>query len=125
MEHEHVVERHQRRDRDQVLVRVERHLGVERRVDRLDTAGAHEQRVAVGRRARGLCAAEVAAGAGLVLDRYRMAEDLLSSLAVAREGDVDRARGRERADQAQRLGREILGGGGQREQQAAAKANRR
>ena len=58
----------------------------------------HQQRVAVGRRLRGLDGADHAAGAGAVLDHEGLAEVLLQDAADLARRDVGRAAGAERHD---------------------------
>jgi DNA-binding transcriptional LysR family regulator len=101
-------------DRRQVLHRVVRQLRVERRIDREVARLAEDDRVAVGRRLGRLVDAEVAAGAGLVVDDEGPAglgRDALRHLAG---DDVGAAAGRERHEHADRLG-----GVGLREGEAA------
>jgi hypothetical protein len=91
-------------DRHEVLERVVRQLRIERRVDREVARLPEDDRVAVGRRLRRLVDAEVAAGAGLVVDHEgpaRVGRHVLRHLAG---DDVGAATGRERHDDADRLG---------------------
>ena len=121
---------HQRRvgeqhDRRQVLLRVVRHLRVQRRVDRQVAGLAEHDRVAVGRRLGDRVDAEVAAGAGLVVDDEGPAGgrgDLLAGLAG---NDVGAAAGRERHDDADRLGRPGLREGARAERRWRRAASRR
>ncbi len=79
------------RDRREVLDRVVGHLRIQRRIDRLRADRSHQQRVAVGRRLGDEIGAQVAAGAGLVLDDEALAEGL-GELGRERAGeDVGRA----------------------------------
>ena len=74
VQHQHVVERDQSGHRDQVFVGVKGHLGVQRGVDALDAAGGHKDGVAIGRRARGLSATDVAAGARAVFHGHGLTQ---------------------------------------------------
>src|ERR1044071_8758834 len=61
-------------DRLQILVDVERQLGIERRVERDRADGAKQQRVAVRRGLGDKASADATAGAGAVLDHDVLAE---------------------------------------------------
>ena len=100
---QNVRERHQGSDRGQILVGVVLHLRIEHRVDRLDTAGGHQHRVAVGCRPRDFGAADVAAGTRPVFDGDRLAERFRHLGGNCTRGVVDRAARRKRADQPDRL----------------------
>ena len=91
--HQHVRHAGDERDRHEVLDRVVRHLRIERRVDRLRADRSHQQRVAVGRRLGDEVGAEVAAGAGLVLDDEGLAEGLAELGRERARQDVGRAAG--------------------------------
>ena len=101
--HQHVRHPGHHRDRRQVLERVEWHLRIERRIDRLRADRAHQQRVAVGRRLRDEVGAEVAAGTRLVVDDEGLAERLAELRRERARQDVGGAAGRERHDDADRL----------------------
>ena len=101
--HQHVRNAGDERDRHEVLDRVVRHLRIERRIDRLRADRSHQQRVAVGRRLGDEVGAEVAAGAGLVLDDEGLAERLAELRREGAREDVGRPAGRERHDDADRL----------------------
>jgi hypothetical protein len=94
-QHRHVGDHAHRGERG---CRIERHLRVQELVDREDPRGAHEERVAVGLRARHEVGAYVSARAGPVLDHDRLAELLLQPLAHRPRKDVGEAAGRERRD---------------------------
>ena len=64
-----------RRDRNEVLDRVEADARIQRRVDYLRAVGRKQQRVAVGLRLRRERGADVASGAGAVIDDHRLLED--------------------------------------------------
>ncbi len=64
--------RHQARDRQEILEGIDRHPGVEVRIDREQRAWPQQQRIAVGRRARGELARQVAVRAGPVLHHDRL-----------------------------------------------------
>ena len=49
VQHQHVIERDQRHHASQVLTRIKRHFGVQRRIDRLNATGRHKQRIAIRR----------------------------------------------------------------------------
>ena len=93
----HEEDQHARRGghRHDVLGRIERHPGVDVRVDRHHAAGTEQQRVAVRCRLGDHVAAQVAAGAGAVLDQHRLAQRVLQGLGDDAGDDVGGAAGRE------------------------------
>ena len=100
--HEHVRHPRDAGDRREVADRVVRHLRVQPRVDRVRRHRAHDDRRAVGRRLRGEVGADVAAGAGAVVDDDD-AEAVLHLVGERAGDDVERAAGRIGDDQADRL----------------------
>ena len=94
-------------DRREVAQKIETELVVERRVDRVVGAD-HQQRVAVGRRARDRLGRDVAAGARLVLDDELLGELLGQRLRDQARQDVDRLAGRKTDHHAHRLCRICL-----------------
>src|SRR3984957_2770272 len=101
----------EQRDRREILDAVERHLGEERVVHRVHAHRVEQERVAVGRGARDGCGADVAGGAGAVLDQDRLAERLIEMSADDARQDVGRAAGRERDDEGERAIRPGCGPG--------------
>ncbi len=102
IDRKHELIRRDGRDRGEILQRVERHLGVEVRIDRDQAVLAEEQRVAVGRRLRDHVAGDVAVGAGMVLDHDRLVEKLGEFLSDHARDDVGGAAGRDRHDELDR-----------------------
>jgi hypothetical protein len=104
VDHHHLRHAGHQRERDQVLLEVVVELGVHRRRDGV-VHRAHEDVVAVGRRARRDAGAQRAAGAAAVVDDQLLA-GLLGELRRQRPGEgVGAAAGRERHDHHHRLGR--------------------
>ena len=95
IDHQDVGLRADQADRDEILLGVVVQLLVERGVGGEDAVVAHQQRVAVGRRARDLLGGDVAAGAGPVLDDERLVQDFVEPLADDARQHVARAAGRE------------------------------
>ncbi len=100
----------EQRHRRQILGRIEGHRLVDRRIDGHQAGRRQQHRGAVGRRLGDRVAADVAPGAGAVLDHDRLAKALGHLLADDAAQHVDRAAGRERDDQAQGFGGKRLGG---------------
>ena len=100
--HQHVRHPRDAGDRREVADRVVRHLGVQPRVDGVRGDRAHHDRRAVGRGLGGDVGAEVAAGAGPVVDEDD-AEAVLDLLGQRAGDDVERAAGRIGHDEAERL----------------------
>ena len=92
VDHQHVLGGGHHADRCQVLQRVVRHLGRQRRVDR-QRHGLQADRVAVGRRLGDRIHTEVASRAGLVLDEHRFAECLAPLVGDQAPDDVGAAAG--------------------------------
>jgi hypothetical protein len=63
------------RDRHDVLDEIETEIVIERRIDGIRRAG-HQQRVTIGRRMSDQLGAEIAGGAGAVVDDNRLAQAL-------------------------------------------------
>src|SRR6476619_1413255 len=97
----------QQRNRLEVLERGERHVR-DQRWGGGERACRRQQRVTVWRRVGNGGGRNVAAGAGAVLDYDRLAEPLLKSGGHCAHHDVDAAAGRERDDEGDRSGRELL-----------------
>ena len=103
---------HARQGRE-VLDGVEAGLGVERGIDGMRAHGAHEQRVAVGRRTCGGHGADVAARAGLVVHDHGLAQLLLQRLGDDARQDVGGAASGEGHEDGDGLaGEAVLGQGG-------------
>src|SRR5581483_5692527 len=105
------------RDMPEVAYRVVWKIRVKRWVDRMRRDRAHYQGVAIGRTLRDEIGADIAAGAGLVLDDERLAECLLQRRGDEARREIDRAAGRVGNDEMDRPSRPILGTGraGERE----------
>ncbi|MGY3224149.1 hypothetical protein ACVIM5_004756 [Bradyrhizobium sp. USDA 4512] len=107
-DHQHLRHGRDQRHRREILQRVvgnPLHAGADRQ-----RAGARDRhRVAVGRRLRDRVGAEHAALAGAVVDDHGLPCELRDLLPDHPRDDVVRPAGRERHDQPERLGREILG----------------
>jgi hypothetical protein len=103
MEHEHVRHRRDQRHRREIFDRIVRQLAVERHVDRVGADRAHQYRVAVGGRFGDVVGADIAAGAGTVIDNHRLAPAFVELLAYRARDDVERTAGGERHDEADRL----------------------
>jgi hypothetical protein len=101
--HQHVRHLRDAGDRREVADRVVRQLRVEPGIDRVRRDGAHDDRRAVGRGLGHGVGAEVAAGAGTVLDDHR-AEAVLHLLGERAGDDVERAARRIGHDEAERPG---------------------
>jgi hypothetical protein len=71
---QHVVERDERRDRGEVLDRIELQIGVERGIDGMAAGVPHHQQVAVARGVLNRHRRHVAAAARPVLDHDRLVE---------------------------------------------------
>ena len=99
--HQGLVELGGDRHRHQV-VHLERHLLVDMRIHRDQRIGTEQPGVAVGRGARDLGGAEVAAGAGLVVDDDRLLQRDLHLLGRLAHDDVARPAGRKRQHDANR-----------------------
>ena len=93
------------RHRDQVLRRIERQLGVERRVVGVRRVGGDQEGVAVGRRLGDDLRADDGVGAGLGIDHHLLAEPRRQRIGDHPHHGVDRAARIERHDDAHRLGR--------------------
>src|SRR5215831_12251146 len=93
---------HQARHRQQVLERVDRHLGVEVRIDCEQRTRPQQQRIAVRRCMRGEVAGEIAVRARPVLHHDRLAEARAQRLTQRAGDEVGRAARRERHQQADR-----------------------
>src|SRR5262249_18345313 len=94
--------------RDEILVDVEGNLAIERRVHH-DARRGEQDGVAIARRTRGLPHAEIAAGAGDVLDVELFAKFLRQFLRHQPCDDVGDASGRERHDDLDGLAGVLLG----------------
>ena len=102
----------EQRERGEILHAVERHGGEQSVVHGVHAHGVEQDGVAVGRRARDRAGADVAGGAGAVLDHDRLAHRLMQMLADDARQDVGRAAGRPRHDQRDRTARIGLREGG-------------
>ncbi|MCY1531335.1 hypothetical protein D9M68_665570 [compost metagenome] len=107
--HQHVGHRGHDRDRREVLHRVVRQVGEQPGVDRVGRDCAHHQRIAVGRRLRHEVGPDIAARARAVFHDDGLAQGTAHLLGQHAGHGVQRAAGRVRHDEAQRLGREISG----------------
>ena len=118
--------RHQRhaRERGEILDRIEPQFRVQALVDGVGADRAHEDRVAIGRGARHELGADIAAGAGAVVDDDRLAKVLADELPQHARQDVGGAAGRERDDDRDGLGGEGLGLRRQRRQGQQAEGRR-
>ena len=105
VEHQHIGHAGDQRDRHEVLDRVVGQLRVQRLVDAVRADRAHQQGVAVRCRLGHFGGAEVAAGAGLVVDDEGLAEGALQLRRQRAGQQVGGAAGRERHDDAHRLAR--------------------
>ena len=123
IDHEHVGNAGDQDDRREILDVVVRHLRVQARVDRVRAHGAHFQRVAVGRGLGDQLRADVAAGAGPVVDDDRLAPCVGELLRDGAGEDVGGAARRERHDEADRLRRIGLRPGARRERREQHQAN--
>ena len=104
---EDVGHRPQHADRREVLLGIERQLGVERRRDRVAGDGVEPDRVAVGRRLGEDVGADIAARTALVLDDELLAGELAQFLADDARQHVGGGTCREGVDVAHRLGRPV------------------
>jgi hypothetical protein len=105
--HQHVRQVADLHHRREALDRVVADLLVQADVDGQRPRGPEQQHVAIGRRAGHRFGAQVAAGAGLVLDDHRLAQlDRRGQRACHRVGGAARGKGHDHHD---RLGREIVG----------------
>src|SRR5438105_985353 len=104
MHDEQARQRSEQRDVREVAHRVEAELGIDRGRDALRDRD-NAQRIAVGRRARALLGADVAAAAGAVVGDDLDAPCLGEALGGKAPDDVGRAARRKRDDEAQRLRR--------------------
>src|SRR5439155_20345076 len=86
-DHQNVRAAAHERDRREVLLRVERQRPVQRHVDRVGRR-RDEQRVAVGRALRDEIGADIAAGAGLVLDDDRLSQGFRKTRAQSARGEI-------------------------------------
>src|SRR5947207_1435300 len=86
-----------------VLLRVGRQEPVQRHVDRVGRR-RDEQRVAVGRALRDEVGADIAAGAGLVLDDDRLSQGFRKARAQSTRGEIGDTARRESDDEPDRLG---------------------
>jgi len=93
------------RDRREALDRIERQLAVEEGIEVERAAAGGQQRVAVRRGARDRGGGDVAVGAGPVLDHDGLTEPSRQFLADRAGDGVDRAAGRDRHHDVNRLGR--------------------
>ena len=91
--------RHADEGRAEVIAGLVGHGGV----DRMAAHRAHQQRVAVGSRLGHVLRADLAAGAGLVLDHHALAQIVAQVLGVDARGGVGGAAGREGHDHAHGL----------------------
>src|SRR2546422_6335407 len=114
-DHEHVRAAAHERDRGEVLLRVERQRPVQRHVDRVGRR-RDEERVAVGCALRDEIGADVASGAGLVLDDHRLSQGFREARAQGARGEIGDPARRKRDDEPDRL-RRILREGGERKKQ--------
>jgi hypothetical protein len=103
MHHQHRGDVRDERDRREVGDRVEGHARVQELVHRVRAHRAEEERIAVGRRARGRLGPDVAGGAGAILDEHRLAPLLSHLLRDHAPEDVGGAARRPRYDHAHRL----------------------
>src|ERR1017187_4969092 len=99
------------RERDEIARRVEGELAEQRGVDRECADGTERERLAVGRGLGHELGADVAAGAGFVLDHDRLLQLLGQGLSENASGDVGRGAGAEGDDHADRPGRVVLRAG--------------
>src|SRR6516165_3323658 len=83
--------RHQARHRQQILERIDRHLGVEVRIDCEQRARAQQQRIAVGRCMRGEFAGQVTVRARPVLHHDRLTQARAQWLAECAGNEIGRA----------------------------------
>ncbi len=100
-------------------MRVDRHLGVEVRIDREQAVGAERERVAVGARLGGQLGRDVAVRAGPVVDHHRLAEPRRQRLPDHAGDHVGGAAGREadhQPDGPRRIGLRRRGGHEHRDQ---------
>ena len=86
------------RDRREVTHRVVRQAGKETDVHRVRPERAHHQRIAIGRRLGHHVRADVAAGAGAILDQHRLAPVLTHPRADQASVEIGNASGGERYD---------------------------
>jgi hypothetical protein len=82
--------------------RLDRHLGVDVRIDTEQRVGAEQQRVAVGLGVRGDVGRDVAVRSGPVVDHDLLAEPVAERCSDCTRDHVDRAAGRERHNQPDR-----------------------
>jgi hypothetical protein len=94
-----------RRDRTEILQRIERHLRVQGRIDRQVRRLPHADGVAVRRRLGHHIQPDVAAGAGLVVHDHRPSQQGGELLGDQARSGVGATAGRERHDEADRFGR--------------------
>ena len=95
-------------DEREVLPEIVGHLSHDERVDHHGARGAEDERVAVGRGARGRRRADAAARAVAVERHHRLSDDGGEVLGVQPADDVGRPAGGERHDHLDRLGRILL-----------------
>ena len=107
MRGEQMVVRHHQHHRCEIARKIPRQIRYQRGVDRGGSA-RDEQRVTVSGRLGRRLGADVAAGAGPILDDEWLAEDLRHFRRHRARDDVRAAAGREWHDDPDRLGREAL-----------------
>jgi hypothetical protein len=95
-------------DRHRVAQRLEGHLGVEMRIDRVGRKRPHDDRVPVGRRFRDEIDADIAARPGAVFHDDRLAEQRRHPVGDGSCRHVERAARRKRHDEADRTAGESL-----------------
>ena len=109
-------------DGGEIFQRIVGEIVAERRIDGDGADGREEQRVAVGLRLRDILRRDRAAGARLVFDRDRHAQQPLHFVGDQPRGDIGGAARRESDDQPDRTGRIILGACRAGEQRPARQA---
>ena len=122
IDHDHVRQDREQRDRREILLRVVAERLEQRPVRRQRTDRAHHQRVAVGRRSDRRQSAGIAAGARAVVDDERLPERLRHPVEHDAGDDVAGAAAREGHDHLDRPCRIILGVRARRPPAAAAAA---
>jgi hypothetical protein len=109
---EHDGRRAQQADGREIAARIERHVLVDMRVERVGRNGAEADRVAIGRCLGHGFHADVAACPGPVLDHHRLPQLLGHALAHGARHQVGGAAGRVGHDEADGFAREGIGGQG-------------
>jgi len=122
--HQDIVESDQRRDRLEVLDRIELQVGVERRVDRVCAGVAHHQEIAVRRRVLDRDRGDIAGRTGAILDDDRLLERLGRLAGDQPHHDVGAAAWRERDQDRDRTRRIVVGARGRSERQTRHRGDR-